>query len=144
MNLTHTGLLLANANNTLLNTNREESDNMDDGILFASELATIELKNTDLLVLSACETALGDLSFSEGVFGLQRGYKLAGGKSIIMSLWEVDDTATMLFMSSLYNNLKTMQLNEAFYSARMDLRMLDDGKWDNPKFYNAFILLDSL
>lgn len=145
MSLTHSGLLLANANNTLLNTTiEEEDDSRDDGVLYASELAATNLNKTKLLVLSACETALGDLSFSEGVFGLQRGFKLAGGKSIIMSLWKIDDVATMVFMRSLYGNMKTMTLSDAFNTARMDLRMADEGRWDMPEFYNAFILMDAI
>lgn len=143
MNLTQSGLLLANANNTLLSTATEDNDK-DDGVLYASELATTNLNKTKLLVLSACETALGDLSFSEGVFGLQRGFKLAGGKSIIMSLWKIDDVATMIFMCCLYNNMKTMSLSEAFNTARMDLRMADGGRWDFPEYYNAFVLLDAI
>lgn len=142
MSLAQSGLLLAGANTTLLDDAVEEDK--DDGVLYASELATINLHKAKVLVLSACETALGDLSFSEGVFGLQRGFKLAGGKSIVMSLWKIDDMATMVFMCSLYNNIKTMPLNEAFNAARMDLRMVDDGRWDNPEFYNAFILLDAI
>jgi CHAT domain-containing protein len=142
MSLAQSGLLLAGANTTLLADAVEEDK--DDGVLYASELATINLHKAKVLVLSACETALGDLSFSEGVFGLQRGFKLAGGKSIVMSLWKIDDMATMVFMCSLYNNIKTMPLNEAFNAARMDLRMVDDGRWDNPEFYNAFILLDAI
>lgn len=144
MNLTQSGLLLANANNTLLSTITKDDDDKDDGVLYASELATTNLNKTKLLILSACETALGDLSFSEGVFGLQRGFKLAGGESIIMSLWKIDDVATMVFMCSLYINLKTMTLSDAFNAARMDLRMVEGGKWDFPEYYNALILLDAI
>lgn len=139
--LNQSGLLLAGANTTL--TGNVSAD-QEDGILYASEVSAINLTNTEAVCLSACETALGDLSFSEGVFGLQRGFKLAGVKTLLMSLWKVNDEATMKLMCFLYENLKNgMNLSDALRDARMDLRMADDGKWDSPEYYDAFILLDA-
>lgn len=139
--LNQSGLFLAGANSTLTG---EVSSSTEDGILYAFEVASANLNNTKVVLLSACETALGDLSFSEGVFGLQRGFKLAGVKTLLMSLWKVNDEATMKFMCFIYNNLKDgMNLSEALSNARTDLRMTDDSKWDSPEYYNAFILLDA-
>lgn len=139
--LNQSGLLLAGANTTLTGN---VSTNQEDGILYASEVSSANLTNTKAVFLSACETALGDLSFSEGVFGLQRGFKLAGVKTLLMSLWKVNDEATMKLMCFLYYNLKNgLDLSEALSTARMDLRMTDDGKWDSPEYYDAFILLDA-
>lgn len=94
--------------------------------------------NTELLVLSACQTALGDIS-GDGVYGLQRAFKLAGAKSIIMSLWEVNDDATKIMMTNLYQQLllgKTKR--DSFNYAIQRVR-----EWnDNPYYWAAFIMLD--
>ena len=89
-------------------------DNVEDGILLAEEIPTIDLRGTDLLVLSACDTGLGEVN-SEGVSGLQRGFKQAGVKTIVMSLWQVNDNATSLFMSQFYKNLTDGQTKQSLY-----------------------------
>lgn len=111
---------------------------VEDGILQADEIASINLSGTSLLVLSACETALGDIS-SDGVYGLQRAFKMAGVETIIMSLWEVDDKATALFMSFFYKALTSgKKKHEAFVSAQNQLRE----KYSDPYYWAAFIMLD--
>ena len=111
---------------------------VEDGILQADEIASINLSGTSLLVLSACETALGDIS-SDGVYGLQRAFKMAGVETIIMSLWEVDDKATALFMSFFYEALTAgKKKHEAFVSAQGQLRE----KYNDPYYWAAFIMLD--
>lgn len=111
---------------------------VEDGILQADEIASINLSGTSLLVLSACETALGDIS-SDGVYGLQRAFKMAGVETIIMSLWEVDDKATALFMSYFYEALTSgKKKHEAFVSAQNQLRE----KYSDPYYWAAFIMLD--
>lgn len=77
----------------------------DDGILTAAEVSYMELDGTELVVLSACETALGSASAGEGVFGLVRGFRMAGARSVVASLWQVDDAATRVFMEALYERL---------------------------------------
>lgn len=79
-------------------------DSIDDGILTAAEIAVLDLSGTDLVVLSCCNTALGDIT-TEGVWGLQRAFKQAGVQTIVMSLWQVDDEATSLFMQYFYKEL---------------------------------------
>ncbi len=98
------GLVLSGAN---AEPERDENDVPldDDGILTAEEVVGLDLKNTELVVLSACETGLGDVAEGEGVFGLQRAFHQAGVRTVIASLWKVDDAATRSLMIAFYRNL---------------------------------------
>ena len=100
--MTRSGLLMAGANNALMG--EKLSQGIDDGILTAKEISQMDLRGLDLVVLSACETGLGEIK-GDGVFGLQRGFKKAGANSLLMSLWKVDDEATRLLMTQFYKNL---------------------------------------
>ena len=77
---------------------------VEDGILTAQEISTLDLRGLELAVLSACQTGTGDIA-GDGVFGLQRGFKKAGANTLLMSLWKVDDNATHLLMTEFYKNL---------------------------------------
>ena len=114
----------------------------DDGILTAQEISELDLQGLDLVVLSACQSGLGNIT-SDGVQGLQRGFKKAGCNSIIMSLWSVDDNATQLLMSVFYKEyiLGKSKL-EAFERAKSELR--NQKSYKDPKYWAAFILLDSI
>ena len=117
-------------------------DQSNDGILLSAEIAKMNLSGLELVVLSACETALGDIR-PEGVYGLQRAFKLAGVKSIIMSLWKVDDYATQKLMTAFYRNyLSGMSVREAFHASQKTLR--ETSGCEEPYFWAAFILLDAL
>jgi len=141
--LSRSGLLMAGADNAL---GGDISENVEDGLLTAQEIAQLDLGSLDLTVLSACETALGDVRKSEGVFGLQRGFKKAGAKSILMSLWKVDDEATCLLMTEFYKNwiAQKMTKHDALEAAKQTVRSHKEKGWDDPKFWAAFILLDGL
>ena len=117
---------------------------MDDGILTAQEISELDLSRVDLVVLSACQTGLGDLS-NEGVLGLQRGFKKAGANTILMSLTKVDDEATKILMVEFYNNLMAgKSKHQSLKDAQHYLRQVENGKYDDPKYWASFILLDGL
>lgn len=141
--LTRTGLLFAGANNTLQGI--ETPSNIDDGILTAQEISLLDFRGTNLVVLSACETGMGEIT-GEGVFGLQRGFKKAGVQSLLMSLWSVDDTATRLLMTEFYKNMveRKMSKHESLKQAQSYLSNYDNGRYADPRYWAAFILLDGL
>ena len=113
-----------------------------DGCLTASEISQMDLYNTDLVVLSACETGLGKIEF-DGVFGLQRGFKMAGVNSLMMSLWEVDDDATQLLMTEFYRNyVNGMTKMDALINAQKVVRVTPG--FEDPEYWAGFILLDAL
>ena len=97
-----------------------------------------------MVVLSACETGLGDIN-SNGIFGLQRGFKKAGVNTILMSLDKVDDEATKLLMVEFYKNLMDgKSKHQSLKEAQKYLRQVDNGKYDKPEYWASFILLDGL
>jgi len=135
--LLRSGLLFAGANRAW--TNKEVIEGIEDGILTAEEIANLNLTHTKLVVLSACKTGLGDVDNSEGVFGLQRSFKLAGVETLVMSLWDVSDNATCQFMLTFYQNLLDGKTKlESFKTAQKQIRE----KYKNPYYWAAFIMLD--
>lgn len=116
-----------------------------DGIVSAEDIAKMNLHQCDMVVLSACDTGLGKLG-DDGVFGLQRGFKNAGARSILMSLWEVDDNATCLLMTEFYKHWigNDMSKHDALEEAKKTVRSHIEKGWDNPKYWAAFILLDAI
>lgn len=141
--LTRSGLLFSGCNQTIKG-GHAYNDHDDDGILTAQEIAILDFRGLDLVVLSACETGLGDISSGEGVFGLQRGFKKAGANTIIMSLWKVSDKATEILMTSFYQNyLQGMSKLEAFSKAREEVRKNSSPRQTRPD-WAAFIMLDGI
>jgi CHAT domain-containing protein len=114
----------------------------DDGILTALEITGMDLYGTDLVVLSACETAVGTVQSGEGVFGLRRAFALAGAKNLLMSLWPVDDELTADQMKAFYRNLQNLPPADAFRQAQLETiatLKARDGQ-ANPGLWAPFIL----
>ena len=133
----YSGLLFAGANNAW--TGNEMPSNTEDGILTALEIGQLDLSNTKIVTLSACQTALGDIDEVNGVLGLQRGFKQAGVGSIVMSLWEVPDAETCELMTEFYRILLSgVEKHEAFRQAQKELR----ARKLDPYYWAAFVLLD--
>ena len=139
--LLNAAVCMAGINNAHL---ASDLDSSDDGYLSAKEIAALDLQGAGLVVLSACLTAEGEVT-GEGVFGLQRGFKQAGAGTLLMSCWKVDDRATRLLMTEFYRNLSDgKSKREAFGNARQYLRAAEGGKYNHPRYWAAFILLDGL
>ncbi len=134
--LMRSGIIMAGANKAW--SGEKIPVGVEDGIATAYEIAQLNLSNTKLVVLSACETALGDLNGSEGVFGLQRSFKIAGVKNLIVSLWQVPDKETAELMNIFYTNLLGGNtVRESFYKAQKEMR----SKYP-PYSWAAFVLVE--
>lgn len=140
--LTHSFLVMAGGNRFV--TRDTASDSNNDGILTSKEISQLNLGGLDLVVLSACESALGDID-NGGVYGLQRGFKKGGAKTILMSLDKVDDEATQILMVEFYRNLlEGKSKRQSLKDSQNHLRQIEKGKYDNPKYWASFIMLDGL
>ena len=136
--MSRTGLLLAGSQ--LAWSGQNVPEGVEDGILTAKEIAGLDLRTVDCAVLSACETGNGDIT-SDGVAGLQRGFKQAGVKTLIMSLWPVNDNATELLMTEFYRRWKNG--NTKRESMRQAQHVVRE-RYEDPSNWAAFILLDAL
>ncbi len=135
------GILLKGAANTFSGLNNKELNDQNNGILTAYEAMNLNLDKTELVVLSACETGLGDVKAGEGVYGLQRAFLVAGSDRIIMSLWKVSDEATRDLMTIFYSNLTKYNndVRKAFKAAQLTLKQ----KYPEPYYWGAFVLIES-
>jgi CHAT domain-containing protein len=130
------GLLLADANSALKDSN--EQTPLNDGVITAEEISMLDLGNTKLVVLSACETAIGE-NLQEGFGGLVRAFKNAGVKSVLASLWKVPDDATAKLMISFYKLfLSGTEMHLALKIAQKEVSKL----YPDPYYWTSFILLD--
>ncbi|WP_420316585.1 CHAT domain-containing protein [Ekhidna sp.] len=126
------GLLLAGV------SNEKTGDNSEDGVLTAYEIMNLGLNNLEMVVLSACETGLGEIASGEGIYGLQRAFFVGGAKSVVMSLWKVDDEATKDLMTTFYKDyLKNGNKREAFLNAQRKIKK----KYKDPIYWGAFVML---
>ena len=154
------GLLFAGSVSTL--ADRSFDMTQSDGVLSAAELAKQDMSNTELIVLSACQTGLGHLT-DDGICGIQRALKLAGANAMILSLWSVDDYATCMLMRYFYEELGKQSRKDilvAFLNARVRL-MIEEKvtyefdpstftyykkikTYDKPQYVNPFIIIDAI
>jgi CHAT domain-containing protein len=136
--LLRSGLFLTGAE-TFLNAEETQKEKFEEnGILTAYEASQLNLFGTDLVILSACETGLGEVNNGEGVFGLQRGFLGAGAKSVLMSLWKVDDCATKdLMIEFIKNYSTTMNKQKSLRDAQLTIMK----KYPLPYFWGAFVII---
>lgn len=131
------GLMMAGSNNAW--TGNFNLENVEDGILTADEISRLDLSNTKLVVLSACETARGKIDPVEGVLGLQRAFKKAGAQTIVMSLWKVPDESTSILMTQFYKGLMSgTERHQALKDAMNYVKTL----YPDPYYWAGFIMLD--
>lgn len=130
------GIILAGVGPSTSDSLNSNSEN--DGIFSAYEASLLNLSKTELVVLSACQTGLGDNMGSQGVAGLQRSFAIAGAKNIIMSLWPVDDDATKMLMTEFYKNYA---ISRNIESSFRQAQMLVKDKYQHPYYWAAFVLL---
>ena len=134
--LLKSGLLLTGAGDILMKTSYNY--NIDNGVLTAYEAMNLNLDRTDLVVLSACETGLGEISQGEGVYGLQRAFLVAGAKMLIMSIFKVDDEATQKLILNFYERwLATNNMRKSFIEAKKDLRK----EYPDPIYWGSFMMI---
>jgi len=132
--LLRSGLVLAGANAWLDGRQLPPEDG--DGILTGEDASALDLLSTDLVVLSACETGLGDIKIGEGVFGLRRAFLLAGGKTLVMSLWKVPDAQTLTLMEGFYKRILD---GESRAIALREAQLAVKAVFAEPAYWAAFI-----
>lgn len=149
--LKRSGLIMAGGNH--LWRGEDVPNDKEDGTLRAEEISGMDLSSTKLVVLSACQTGLGDMA-TDGVYGLQRGFKLAGVKTLIMSLWEVNSVATEMMMTTFYEHLMSgKSRHESFVKAQERVRKTytkayikknfsSDAPQDPEYYWASFIMVD--
>jgi CHAT domain-containing protein/Flp pilus assembly protein TadD len=137
--LIRSGLLLAGSAKAY--TSGEGMGDREDGVLTAYEISQMDLSHTELVVLSACETGLGDIRANEGVYGLQRAFKIAGARYLIMSLWQVKDLSSQEFMIEFYQQWlnKKLPIPEAFRTAQQKIKNKYPG---SPFHWAGFVLVE--
>lgn len=136
--LLRSGLMFNGAGYTFEGLDHKDLSFNDNGVLTSYEGLNMKLDNTKLIVLSACETGLGDIKAGEGVYGLQRSFLVAGVNTLIMSLWKVDDTSTQKLMTEFYKNFAaTKNVEDSFLKAQKSLK----AEFSDPYYWGAFVMI---
>lgn len=135
--LLNSGLMVSGAGNIV--DGKNSYVNSANGILTAYEVVNMQLDNTEIVILSACETGKGHLKAGEGVYGLQRSFLVAGANSVVLSLFKVDDEVTKELMINFYTNwLQTNDRRQAFVEAKKTIKE----KYKSPIYWGAFIMIE--
>ena len=139
--LLRSGFVLAGANNVLKSSGSKTFD----GLVTAEKILSLKLKGTDMVVLSACNTGVGEVKRGEGVFGLRRAFAQAGAKSLVMSMWSVPDKETTELMVEFYKNILSEKMNRCHALRKAALREMNIVKkrygHANPFFWGAFVFM---
>lgn len=137
--LNRSGLVFAGVDKAKRAGIKTIQDGVNEGILTSKEISYLDFQSADVVVMSACETGLGEIT-KDGVFGLQRAFKMAGAQTIVMALWTVEDEATSELMTAFYRNYyeKHQSKWQAFHNAQQEIK----AKHPIPYFWAGFILLD--
>ncbi len=136
------GLFFAGAGRALLG--QKPAEGLEDGVLTAYEATGLDLQGTDLVVLSACDTGLGEVLNTEGVFGLRRAFQIAGARAVLMSLWAVPDRETQELMGLFYENwLQGAENHDALRAAQLEMRRRIRERFGNdlPYYWGGFVLI---
>jgi CHAT domain-containing protein len=135
------GFVLAGANNAL----RSRGSKNFDGVITAEKILDLKLMGTDMVVLSACNTGVGEVKRGEGVFGLRRAFTQAGAKSLVMSMWSVPDKETKELMVEFYKNILSGKMNRCQALKQAALKEMKVVKkrygHTNPLFWGAFVFM---
>jgi CHAT domain-containing protein/uncharacterized protein HemY len=139
--LLQSGFVLAGANNVLKSSGSKSFD----GVVTAEKILSLKLKGTDMVVLSACNTGVGEVKRGEGVFGLRRAFTQAGAKSLVMSMWSVPDKETTELMVEFYKNILSDKMNRCLALRQAALKEMKIVKerygHANPFFWGAFVFM---
>ncbi|MDB4444471.1 CHAT domain-containing protein, partial [bacterium] len=139
--LLRSGIALAGANNAV----QDKSDENNDGIVTAEKILGLRLRGTDMVVLSACNTGMGEVKTGEGVFGLRRSFTQAGARSLVMSMWAVPDQETKEIMLEFYKNVLTNNINrcQALRQAALQEMQIVKERYGhkNPFYWGGFVFL---
>ena len=132
--LLRSGVVLAGANNA-------SNNKKDDGYLTALEFSKLNLQGTELVVISGCDSGVGEINIGEGVYGLKRAITIAGSRSSLLTLWPVSDFATVNFMKIFYENLKIgLGKYDALFNTQEFFRNHPNKQYRHPFYWAAFQL----
>lgn len=145
--LSYSGIALSGANNYYLewlSNNDNRLSTTSDNLLTSLEISKMNLAKVKMAILSTCGSGLG-LEGEDGIYGLQMAFKKAGVESLLVSLWDIDDEATSIFITSFYRYyIQSYDMFQALKLAQQELCLANNGMYNHPKYWKSFILLDGI